>query len=76
MTFVFIPKVIHPWYDVVAEGATFAAEELAKEGIQVEVIWDQLPMADVADQNQRIEANIGRAPDGLAAACLDQATNV
>lgn len=76
LTFVFIPKVIHPWYDVVAEGATFAAEELAKQGIQVEVIWDQPPVADVADQNQRIEANIGRAPDGLAVACLDQATNV
>lgn len=76
LTFVFIPKVIHPWYDVVAEGAQFAVEELAKQGIEVEVIWDQPPQADVADQNQRIEANIGRAPDGLAVACLDQATNV
>lgn len=76
LTFVFIPKVIHPWYDVVAEGAQFAADELAKEGIEVEVIWDQPPVADVADQNQRIEANIGRQPDGLAVACLDQATNV
>jgi ribose transport system substrate-binding protein len=75
LTFVFIPKVIHPWYDVVAEGAAFAAEELKKEGIEVEVIWDQPPTADVADQNQRIEANIGRQPDGLAVACLDQATN-
>ena len=51
-------------------------EELAKQGIQVEVIWDQPPQADVVDQNQRIEANIGRRPDGLAVACLDQATNV
>lgn len=76
LTFVFIPKVIHPWYDVVAEGAQFAADELAKEGVAVEVIWDQPPAADVADQNQRIEANIGRQPDGLAVACLDQATNV
>jgi ribose transport system substrate-binding protein len=76
LTFVFIPKVIHPWYDVVAEGSQFAADELAKQGINVEVIWDQPPQADVADQNQRIEANIGRQPDGLAVACLDQATNV
>ena len=76
LTFVFVPKVIHPWYDVVAEGAQYAVEELAKQGIEVEVIWDQPPQADVADQNQRIEANIGRAPDGLAVACLDQATNV
>lgn len=75
LTFVFIPKVIHPWYDVVAEGGQFAVDELAKQGITVNMIWDQPPAADVADQNQRIEANIGRQPDGLAVACLDQATN-
>ena len=76
LTFVFVPKVVHPWYDVVAEGAKFAVAELALEGIKVKVIWDSPPKADVADQNQRIEANIGRHPDGLAVACLDQATNV
>jgi len=76
LTFVFIPKVIHPWYDVVAEGGKYAVEELAKEGVKINMIWDQPPQADVTDQNQRIEANIGRKPDGLAVACLDQATNV
>lgn len=76
LTFVFVPKVIHPWYDVVAEGAQYAVEEFAKQGVTINVIWDQPPQADVVDQNQRIEANIGRAPDGLAVACLDQATNV
>ena len=29
LTFVFIPKVIHPWYDVVAEGDQFAVDEFA-----------------------------------------------
>ncbi len=76
LTFVFIPKVIHPWYDVVAEGGKFAVEEFAKQGIKINMIWDQPPQADVADQNARIETNIGRHPDGLAVACLDQATNV
>ena len=76
LTFVFIPKVIHPWYDVVAEGGKFAVEEFAKKGVKINMIWDQPPKADVADQNARIEANIGRHPDGLAVACLDQATNV
>jgi ribose transport system substrate-binding protein len=76
LTFVFIPKVIHPWYDVVAYGGQYAVEELAKEGIKVNMIWDQPPQADVADQSNRIESNIGRQPDGLAVACLDQATNV
>ncbi|MBB3935743.1 substrate-binding domain-containing protein [Aureimonas phyllosphaerae] len=76
LTFVFIPKVIHPWYDVVRQGGQYAVDEFAKQGIKINMIWDQPPQADVADQNQRIEANIGRAPDGLAVACLDQATNV
>lgn len=76
LTFVFVPKVIHPWYDVVASGAEFAVEEFKNRGVEIEVIWDQPPQADVVDQNQRIEANIGRHPDGLAVACLDRATNV
>ncbi len=76
LTFIFIPKVIHPWYDVVAEGAAYAVEEFAERGININVIWDQPPLADVVDQNQRIETNIGRRPDGIAVACLDRATNV
>jgi len=76
LTFVFVPKVIHPWYDVVAQGGKYAVEEYAKQGIKINMIWDQPPQADVADQNARIETNIGRHPDGLAVACLDQATNV
>jgi ribose transport system substrate-binding protein len=73
---VFIPKVVHPWYDVVAAGAQKAADELKASGTAVEVEWDSPPKADVADQNRRIEANIGRRPDGLAVSCLDAATNV
>jgi len=76
LTFIFVPKVVHPWYDVVQAGGKFAVEELAKDGIKVNMIWDQPPKADVADQNARIEADIGRQPDGLAVACLDKATNV
>lgn len=76
LTFVFVPKVIHPWYDVVQDGGKYAVEELAKQGVKVKMIWDQPPKAEVADQNARIEANIGRRPDGLAVACLDAATNV
>lgn len=76
LTIVFIPKVVHPWYEVVAAGATKAVEELKTEGINVEVIWDSPPQADVADHNRRIETNIGRKPDGLAVSCLDPATNV
>jgi ribose transport system substrate-binding protein len=76
LTFVFVPKVVHPWYDVVKAGADKAVTELKSEGIQVEVIWDSPPQADVSDHNRRIETNIGRHPDGLAVSCLDPASNV
>ena len=74
-TIVFVPKVIHPWYEVVAAGADAAVAELKTQGIEVEVIWDSPPQADVADHNRRIETNIGRHPDGLAVSCLDASTN-
>ena len=76
LSIVFIPKVVHPWYEVVAAGATKAAEELKVQGIEVEVVWDSPPQAEVTDHNRRIETNIGRRPDGLAVSCLDPATNV
>jgi len=76
LTIVFIPKVVHPWYDVVKAGAEQAVADLKAEGINVDVIWDSPPQADVADHNRRIETNIGRHPDGLAVSCLDPSTNV
>ena len=75
-TIVFIPKVIHPWYEVVKAGSMAAADEMNKAGMNVEVQWDQPPQADVSDHNQRIETNIGKHPSGLVVACLDPATNV
>ena len=75
LTFVFIPKVIHPWYDAVKAGANYAADEEKKLGITVNVQWDEPPQADVSDQNKRIESDIGKHPDGLAVSCLDPSTN-
>jgi ribose transport system substrate-binding protein len=76
LTFIFVPKVVHPWYDVVQAGAKKAVEELKAEGVNVEIVWDAPPQADVADHNRRIETDIGRKPDGLAVSCLDPSTNV
>ncbi len=75
-TIIFVPKVIHPWYEVVKQGSYAAAQELKRQGIDVNVIWDQPPQADVTDQNQRIENDVSRHPDGLVVSCLDPATNL
>lgn len=76
LTFIYIPKVIHPWYDVVHDGANFAVDEFKKQGIDIDVVWDAPPQASVDDQNRRIEAAIGRRPDGLCVASLDPSTNL
>jgi len=76
LTFIFIPKLIHPWYDEVENGVKFAIAEYAQMGIEIDYIWDAPPQADVDVHNRRIETDIGRRPDGLAVSCLDPATNV
>lgn len=75
LTFIYVPKLIHPWYEQVQAGMNVAVAEAAKTGIKVNVIWDAPPQADVNDHNARIEADIGRHPDGLAVSCLDPVTN-
>lgn len=72
---IFVPKVVHPWYDVVEQGVKAAIAELKKEGVEVTYTWDAPPTADIDQQNRRIETDIGRHPDGLAVSCLDPATN-
>ncbi len=75
LSIVFVPKVVHPWYDVVEAGAKKAVEEFAEAGIEVNVVFDAPPTADISEHIKKIEANISRRPDGLAVACLDPATD-
>ena len=75
LNFVFIPKVIHPWYDIVEEGAIAAAAELEAMGIKINIKFDAPPQADIVEHMKKIEANISMRPDGLAISSLDPATN-
>lgn len=71
LTFVFIPKVVHPWYDIVRDGAEFAAAEFKQRGIDITIKFDAPPVAELADHMRKIESWIGIRPDGLAVACID-----
>ncbi|QTL97638.1 substrate-binding domain-containing protein [Iocasia frigidifontis] len=75
LKFVFIPKVVHPWYDVVRAGAEKAIEEFADQGIKIDLKWDAPPTAEITAHMKKIEANISARPDGMAIAVLDPATN-
>jgi ABC-type sugar transport system ATPase subunit/ABC-type sugar transport system substrate-binding protein len=75
LTFTYIPKLAHPWYDEVKRGIEDAIKEVKKESIDVEYVWDETAQADVDEENRKIEAAISRKPDGLCVAALDPVTN-
>lgn len=75
LTFIFIPKLIHPWYDTVRQGAEYAVEEFKKQGIDIVVRFDPPPVADLNEHIKKIESAISARPDGIAVAALDPAAN-
>lgn len=74
--FVIIPKVVHPWFDKVNDGAQMAAAAIeAQTGATVEIIYSAPQSADVVQQNQILESSIATRPDGIAIDLLDPAGN-
>lgn len=73
--FVYVPKLVHPWYEDVKAGADRAIAEFAQRGITVRYDWDAPTAADVVQQTQRLEAAIAKNPDVLFVSCLDVAAN-
>lgn len=71
-TFVFIPKLVHPWYQDVLNGANEAAELLNSTGkSEVKIEWSAPNVADPAQQVKMIEAAIAKKPDAISIAALD-----
>ncbi len=69
--FIFVPKLIHPWYESVRAGALGAVEELKEQGIDVKFEWDAPPTADIVVHSQKVESAISKKPDVIAVAALD-----
>jgi ribose transport system substrate-binding protein len=74
--FVLIPKVAHPWYDKVREGALEQARFLeAQTGARFEIDYRPPTSADVAEQNRILEEATASRADGIALDLLDPALN-
>lgn len=74
--FVIVPKVVHPWFDKVNDGAQQAAAALkAQTGANVEIVYSAPQSADVVQQNQIIDSALATRPDGLALDLLDPSGN-
>ncbi|OHV08450.1 substrate-binding domain-containing protein [Kushneria phosphatilytica] len=67
-----VPKVVHPWFDKVNEGAQQAAAAIkAQTGTEVKIQYSAPQSASVSEQNQIIERAIATRPDGLIIDLLD-----
>lgn len=74
--FVIIPKVVHPWFDKVNDGAKAAAQAIeAQTGAKVQIEYSAPQQADVVQQNQILESSIATRPDGIAIDLLDPSGN-
>jgi ribose transport system substrate-binding protein len=74
--FVIIPKVVHPWFDKVNNGAKQAAKAIeAQTGSKITIDYSAPQQADVVQQNQILESSIATHPDGIAIDLLDAAGN-
>jgi len=74
--FVIIPKVVHPWFDKVNNGAKQAAAVIkAQTGSDVQIVYSAPQQADVVLQNQILESSIATRPDGIAIDLLDEKGN-
>ncbi|QEN88505.1 sugar ABC transporter substrate-binding protein [Labrys sp. KNU-23] len=74
--FVIVPKVVHPWFDKVNNGAKAAAAALkAQTGANIEITYSAPQAADVVQQNQILDSALATHPDGLAVDLLDPSGN-
>ena len=72
LRFVLVPKVVHPWFDLVNDGAKDAADMLTKAtGRKVTVEYRAPQKADVVEQNDILSRAIATKPDGIFIDLLD-----
>lgn len=65
--FVVVPKVAHPWYDEVRDGAEYQARLLSEQsGAAIEVDFVCPPTVGVTEQNATLEGLVLNPPSGLA----------
>jgi ribose transport system substrate-binding protein len=74
--FVIVPKVVHPWFDLVVEGARAQAKLLEEQTGDTIIIDYRAPSrGEVVLQNNILEQAAVTRPDGIAVDLLDEAGN-
>jgi len=70
-SFVFIPKMVHPWYEAVKQGIEQAVAEYKAQGIIVNYTWDAPPTGDILVQTEKLENAAAKKVDAIDIGILD-----
>jgi ribose transport system substrate-binding protein len=72
LVFIIVPKVEHPWYDEVNNGAKIQADILSRElGVEIVIDYMSPTICDVSEQNAILEKIAKLQPDGIAVDPVD-----
>ena len=69
--FIFIPKLVHPYYDKIEQGITGKVAEYAEKGIDITWDWDAPAQADAVIQSEKIQSAAAKNPDCLCISVQD-----
>ncbi|GHU61144.1 ribose ABC transporter substrate-binding protein [Spirochaetia bacterium] len=70
-SFVFIPKLVHPWYEAVKAGIEQAIADYKAQGITVNYTWDATITADVLEQMKKLENAAAKKVDAIGISIID-----
>jgi len=71
--FVFVPKLVHPFYEPIKRGFEAVIKEYAEKGIKITWDWDCPAAADAMLQTEKIEQAVSKRPDALGIAVQEPA---
>jgi ribose transport system substrate-binding protein len=66
LRFILVPKVSHPWYDEVRQGALAQAELLSNEHLRIDIEYQAPPNTQHGTQRRILSAAATHPPSGLA----------
>lgn len=69
--FIFIPKLVHPYYDAIEQGITDAVAEYSQKGVTITWDWDAPAQADAVVQSEKIQSAAAKNPDCLCISVQD-----
>lgn len=69
--FIFIPKLVHPYYDAIEQGIADAVAAYAEKGVKITWDWDAPAQADAVVQSEKIQNAASKNPDCLCISVQD-----